>query len=82
MKRTTIFQSGNSQAMRIPREMRFESDNVLIEKIGPVTVILEESDPWAGLRLAQMMFAGGFMPEGRSLNAIVTREGLDEGNEQ
>lgn len=82
MKETTIFQSGNSQAMRIPKEMRFASEKVFIEKIGSITVILDSSDPWASLKLAQIMFAGKFMLSGRSVNPIIEREGLSEGSKK
>jgi len=75
MKETTIFMNGNSQAIRIPKEMRFSSDKVYIEKIGGVTVIVDPSDPWASLRLAQALISPDFMKEGRALNKIVDRKG-------
>ena len=31
---TTVFMSGNSQALRIPKEFRFDSDTVWLKKIG------------------------------------------------
>jgi antitoxin VapB len=76
MKETTLFMNGSSQAIRIPKEMRFSSDKVLIEKIGSITVIIDPSDPWASLKIAQIMFAGSFMPDGRVLNPIIERQGL------
>jgi antitoxin VapB len=79
MKETTIFMNGNSQAMRIPKEMRFASEKVLIQKIGAVTIIIDESDPWASLRLAQVLFSPDFMKGGRAINPIVKREGLNAG---
>jgi antitoxin VapB len=79
VKETTIFQSGNSQAMRIPKEMRFTSEKVFIEKIGAVTVIVDDTDPWASLKLAQLLISKDFMQEGRSINKIVEREGLEGG---
>lgn len=79
MKETTIFMNGNSQAMRIPKEMRFLTEKVLIQKIGAVTIVIDESDPWASLRLAQVLISPDFMKDGRAVNAIVEREGLDTG---
>jgi antitoxin VapB len=79
MKESTIFMSGNSQAIRIPKEMRFKTgQKVLIEKIGNVTIIVDESDPWASLKLAQAMDTGDFMEKGRMLNKIVSRKGLEK----
>ena len=79
MKETTIFMNGNSQAVRIPKEMRFMAEKVLIQKVGSVTIILDESDPWASLKLAQALISPDFMKDGRAANAIVEREGLNAG---
>ena len=76
MKETTVFMNGNSQAMRIPKEMRFATEKVLIQKIGAVTVVVDGSDPWASLALAQLLVSPDFMQGGRSVNALVEREGL------
>jgi len=79
MKETTLFMNGSSQAVRIPKEMRLSGDKVLIEKIGSITVIVEKSDPWASLTLAQSLFSKDFMKEGRSVNKIVERDDLSKG---
>jgi antitoxin VapB len=77
MKESTIFMSGNSQAIRIPKEMRFKTgQKVLIEKVGNVTIIVDESDPWASLKLAQALVAADFMENGRAVNRVVARKGL------
>lgn len=79
MKETTLFMNGSSQAVRIPKEMRLSGDKVLIEKIGSITVIVEKSDPWASLTLAQSLFSSDFMKDGRSVNEIVDRQNLTAG---
>jgi antitoxin VapB len=79
MKESTIFMSGNSQAVRIPKEMRFKTgQKVLIEKIGNVTIIIDEGDPWASLKLAQALIAVDFMKNGRMQNKVVVRKGLEK----
>lgn len=46
MKTVKPFKSGNSQAIRIPKEFRFKEDEeVLIRREGN-TVILESKDEW------------------------------------
>ena len=45
-----IFQSGNSQAIRLPKEYRFESDSVKINRIGNVLVIVPNDDPWRNFK--------------------------------
>ncbi len=46
MKTTKIFQSGNSQAIRLPKEYRLDADTVNINKIGNLLVLLPQDDPW------------------------------------
>ncbi|MCL2026439.1 MAG: AbrB/MazE/SpoVT family DNA-binding domain-containing protein, partial [Leptospirales bacterium] len=50
MLTTKIFNNGNSQAIRIPKEYRFEQDEVFISKIGSALVIFQHND-----RLAVLM---------------------------
>jgi antitoxin VapB len=40
MQTTPVFQSGNSQAVRLPREFRFDDDEVVIKKVGHVVMLL------------------------------------------
>jgi antitoxin VapB len=44
-KRARLFWTGRSQAVRLPKEFRFEGDTVLVRRSGNV-VILEPSDEW------------------------------------
>ena len=39
---TTVFTSGNSQAVRLPKEFRFSSKQVTIEKRGDEIVLRED----------------------------------------
>jgi len=50
MVEAKVFKSGNSQAIRLPKEYRFSSDTVRINKIGNVLVIIPDDDPWANFR--------------------------------
>jgi antitoxin VapB len=40
MQTARIFNNGNSQAVRLPKEFRFEEDEVVIKKIGDMVVLL------------------------------------------
>ncbi len=46
---TTVFKSGGSQAVRIPKEFRFSSKRVEIERKGETIILrpLKEKDTWA-----------------------------------
>ena len=40
MQTARIFTNGNSQAVRLPKEVRFDEDEVVIRKIGDLVVLL------------------------------------------
>jgi len=44
-KKASIFWTGRSQAVRLPKEFRFTGDTVLAHRVGN-TVILEPSHEW------------------------------------
>jgi antitoxin VapB len=41
-----VFKSGNSQAIRLPKDYRLDVDSVKINKIGNLLVLIPENDPW------------------------------------
>jgi antitoxin VapB len=41
-----VFQSGNSQAIRLPKDYRIDADSVHISKIGNLVVLVPKDDPW------------------------------------
>ncbi len=46
VKRTTLFMNGRSQAVRLPKEFRFEGTHVLIRKEGNRVILSSEDDRW------------------------------------
>jgi Virulence-associated protein and related proteins len=40
MQTARIFTNGNSQAVRLPKEFRFEDDEVIIKKVGNAVILL------------------------------------------
>jgi antitoxin VapB len=40
MQTARIFNNGNSQAVRLPKEFRFDEDEVVIKKIGDMVILL------------------------------------------
>ena len=45
-----VFQSGNSQAIRIPKEMKTTKTEFIIRKMGDCYFLLPPDDPWALLK--------------------------------
>ncbi|MFP4348455.1 MAG: type II toxin-antitoxin system antitoxin VapB [Thermodesulfobacteriota bacterium] len=61
MNTAKIFQNGRSQAVRLPKEYRFDSDDVYIKKIGKLVVLIPKEDPWASLKESLDQFTDDFM---------------------
>ncbi len=54
-----VFKNGRSQAIRLPKEYRFDSDVVYIEKVGHSLVIIpKEKSKWDSMRNAIKEFDG------------------------
>jgi antitoxin VapB len=63
MKTAKIFQNGQSQAVRLPKEFRFEDSEVFIKKSGNVVQLIPRSDSWNSLFGSLKKFSGDFMTE-------------------
>ena len=61
MTTTRVFQNGNSQALRIPQEMRTDKRDYCISKIGDIYVAFPADDPWATVRQVIGTFPSDFM---------------------
>ena len=60
-----IFENGRSQAVRLPKECRFSSDEVLVNKIGDIVILLPKSSNWDSFAAAIDMFSDDFMDDRR-----------------
>ena len=61
MKIAKLFQNGQSQALRLPKEFRFKGKEVYIKKVGKVTILLPVKNPWAPLFDSVNKFSADFM---------------------
>jgi antitoxin VapB len=75
---TKVFRNGNSQAVRIPVELAFESSDVEveIERVGDELRIRPTRRPLAGVLKKFARFGPDFMAEGRGDQEQAEREGL------
>ncbi len=46
MKTAKLFQNGQSQAVRLPKEFRFEGDEVIIKRSGSAVVLIPANHSW------------------------------------
>lgn len=65
MTQARIFQSGNSQAVRLPKEFRFNTDRVEIFRRGDEVVLREIPSSAAAIFDVLASFPEDFMADGR-----------------
>jgi antitoxin VapB len=63
MKTAKIFQNGQSQAVRLPKEFRFDDSEVFIKKSGNVVQLIPRRDSWNSLFSSLKKFSPDFMSE-------------------
>ena len=76
MAKTKVFRSGNSQAVRIPREFQFDTDEVEIERRGDEIVLRLPVRNLRGAFDALAALPDDFFAEGRQDLPPQSREGL------
>jgi antitoxin VapB len=73
-KMTRLFMSGNSQAVRIPREFRLEGDEVEIQKRGNTLVLRPKKKSWGLLVQSLEQFTDDFLNAGRKQPPVQKRK--------
>ena len=64
-KKAKLFKNGSSQAVRLPKELRFEGDEVYAKQVGNGVLLLPYDDPWQVMWESLEKFSGGIFPNGR-----------------
>jgi len=75
MSSAKVFKSGNSQAVRLPKEYQLDVDEVIIKKVGNMLILIPESDVWDNFEKGLSMFDDSFMDD-RNQPAVQEREGF------
>lgn len=76
MMTAKVFENGRSQAVRLPKECRFSSDEVMVNKIGDIVLLLPKQNKWESFMRAIDMFSDDFMADGRANDMVQEREEL------
>jgi antitoxin VapB len=63
MKTAKLFQNGQSQAVRLPKEFRFEDDHVFVKRSGNAVVLIPTKNSWDTLIQSLDKFSDDFMAE-------------------
>lgn len=77
MKTAKLFKNGDSQAVRLPKEFRFEGGEVLIKRVGNAVVLLPAANSWDTLAGSLAKFPEDFMAVREQPETVDDRERLD-----
>lgn len=61
MDTAKVFQSGRSQAIRLPKEYRFDGTQVFIKKVGEAVILMPYREGWQTLFDSLNQFSEDFM---------------------
>ena len=75
MNTAKLFKNGRSQAVRLPKECRFEGAEVYVKKLDNMVVLFSKNSPWVALIDSLDQFSDDFMAD-RKQPPQQTREGL------
>lgn len=76
MMTAKVFENGRSQAVRLPKECRFNTDEVAVNKIGDIVLLMPKTSKWSSFMQAIDMFSEDFMNEERITGKEQEREEL------
>lgn len=75
MQIAKLFQNGQSQAVRLPKEFRFEGTEVYVKKTHNAVILIPKDNPWESLFRSLDRFTDDFLSERRQ-GDIQKREDL------
>ena len=76
MMTAKVFKDGRSQAIRLPKECRFSSDEVVVNKIGDIVILLPKQNKWDSFMRAVDLFSDDFMADGRARDIVQEHEAI------
>jgi antitoxin VapB len=63
MKTVHVYQDGQNQTIRLPKEFQFTDENVSIKKVGNIVVLIPNENPWQSLFESLDQFTDDYMEE-------------------
>ena len=70
MMTAKVLKNGGSQAIRLPKECRISSDEVMVNKIGDIVILLPKQNNWDSFMKAIDTFSDDFMADGRARDKV------------
>ncbi|GAB1433785.1 AbrB/MazE/SpoVT family DNA-binding domain-containing protein [Spirochaetota bacterium] len=71
-----VFISGNSQAIRLPKEYQVNEKEMYIQKVGSTLLLFSKNNPWEAFERSLSEFSDDFMKDGRNQPPVQQRESL------
>ena len=76
METAKIFENGRSQAVRLPKKFRFDTDEVIVQKLGDAVILVPKDRMWDTFLAGLSDFTDDFFAEGRAQGVQEARESL------
>ena len=76
MEIAKVFTNGGSQAIRLPKNCRFDSDEVTASKIGKIVILMPKDDSWTELKQGLELFSNDFLQDGVEQLPLLERANL------
>ena len=76
MNTAKVFETGRSQAIRLPKEYRFTEKEVGIKKLGDIVLLFPKENTWDIFTSGLRSFSDDFMEDGRKQGTAENRENL------
>ena len=76
METAKIFNNGGSQAVRLPKDCRFNETEVVANRIGGIVILMPKTASWEGMKQGVKMFSDDFLSENVSDLPLEERENL------
>ena len=76
MEVAKVFETGRSQAVRLPKKFRFEDTEVLVQRLGEIVLLAPKEAAWQAFMDGIDSFTDDFFAHGREQAAQPEREAL------
>lgn len=76
MLSSKVFISGNSQAVRLPKEYQVDDKELYIQKVGNTIILFPKNNPWDLFEKSLKEFTDDFMDGGRKQPELPKRKGI------
>ena len=76
METAKIFSNGGSQAVRLPKNCRFDTNEVFVNRIGDVIMLVPKESRWENLLASLDLFTDDFLSERIEALPLEERENM------